>query len=329
MPAACRADDIVLNLPRRRGVVVGMRRWAVLKGAVVDPIRRRFVVTADRSIEIAALDWGGDAPIALLHHANGMCAATWTLVAEALANDYRVVAIDARGHGDSSAPAAPEGYPMHAFVADLIAVARALLTETGHARIAYGIGNSFGGIVTAAAEATSPGLFERIAMLDPPIHPDDALRARLDPSGGIVDPRATIAAQARRRTAVWPSRDTAREAWSDKPMFARWQPRAFDLYLAEGFRDRPDGRVELKCAPEVEATIFASSGDLDIYALAPRVRAPVLLVRAMRGNLPPQAFAHLATLLPHCTSIAPDLGHLMPLEDPERTVALLRAFASA
>jgi pimeloyl-ACP methyl ester carboxylesterase len=296
------------------------------------PVRRRFTVRRDSvgkdSFEIAALDWGGAGPLALLHHANGMCAATWTLVAEALAADYRVVAIDARGHGDSSAPPAPAGYPMHAFVDDLAAVARALLAESGQARIAYGVGNSFGGIVTAAAEATHPGLFERIAMLDPPIHPDDALRVHLDPSGGIVDPRPLIAAQARRRTAVWPSRETARAAWGDKPMFARWRPRAFDLYLAEGFRDRPDGRVELKCAPDVEATIFATSGDLDIYALAPNVRPPVLLVRAARGNLPVQAFACLATLLPNCTSIAPDIGHLMPLEEPERTVELLREFAA-
>jgi len=43
--------------------------------------------------------------------------------------------------------------------------------------------------VTAAAEARCAGLFERIVMLDPPIHPDEALRARLDPTGGIVDPR--------------------------------------------------------------------------------------------------------------------------------------------
>jgi len=297
----------------------------VIEDPVTSPARRRF--SAGDGIAISALDWGGDRPIALMHHANGMCAATWTLVAEALANDYRVVAVDARGHGDSSAPAAPDGYPMQAFVDDLAAVARALRAETGRPRIAYGIGNSFGGIVTAATEALHGELFERIAMLDPPIHPDEELRARLDPSGGIVDPRPLIAAQARRRTAVWPSRETARAAWADKPMFASWRPRAFDLYLAEGFRDRADGRVELKCAPEVEATIFATSGDLDVYALAPRVQPPVLLVRAKRGSLPQQAFAHLASLLPNCRYIEPDVGHLMPLEAPEHTVELLRGFA--
>src|SRR5574337_1468351 len=97
----------------------------------MQPARRRFA-SADAAVEIAALDWAGDGPIALLHHANGLCAATWTLVAEALAADHRVVAIDARGHGDSSAPVPPGGYPMRAFVDDLAAVARALLAESRH-----------------------------------------------------------------------------------------------------------------------------------------------------------------------------------------------------
>jgi len=292
----------------------------------VQPRQRRFATTA--GMEIAAWDWGGDRPIALLQHANGMCGATLALVAERLASWYRVVAIDARGHGDSSAPPAPDGYPMRGFVDDLTAVAEALLSETGHARIAYGIGSSFGGIVIAMAEADRSGLFERIAMLDPPIHPDDALRARLDPSGGIVDPRPLIAAQARKRNAVWPSRDSARAAWQDKPMFKAWQPRAFELYLAEGFRDRSDGQVELKCRPDVEATIFATSGDLDIFAAAPHVSAPVLLVRAGRGTLPPEAFEHLRRLLPRCTMRVPDVGHLLPLEAPDLTVQLLREFAA-
>ena len=33
------------------------------------------------TIEIAGWDFGGEGPLALLHHANGMCAATWGLVA--------------------------------------------------------------------------------------------------------------------------------------------------------------------------------------------------------------------------------------------------------
>ena len=37
----------------------------------------------------------------LRHHANGFCAATWGLVAERLTPRWQVLAVDARGHGDS------------------------------------------------------------------------------------------------------------------------------------------------------------------------------------------------------------------------------------
>jgi len=40
-------------------------------------VRRRKLALRDSAIEIALLDWGGEGPLALLHHANGFCAAAW------------------------------------------------------------------------------------------------------------------------------------------------------------------------------------------------------------------------------------------------------------
>ena len=54
-------------------------------------------------------DWGGEGPLALLHHANGFCSALWAGVAERLRGRFRVIAMDARGQGDSSQP--PPGEP--------------------------------------------------------------------------------------------------------------------------------------------------------------------------------------------------------------------------
>ena len=71
---------------------------------------RRVLRLPGRGVDIALLDWGGDGPLALLHHANGFCKGVWGLVAEGLRRDFRVVAMDARGHGDSSKP---KGLPDH------------------------------------------------------------------------------------------------------------------------------------------------------------------------------------------------------------------------
>lgn len=299
------------------------RRWRIADAYFADRADRE--PGDDGSIEIAGLDWGGSGPIALLHHPNGFCAAIWGLVAEQLCSRYRVIAIDARGHGDSDTRPLPEGMRWEYLVSDLSQVAAALLRETGEPAITLGVGSSLGGIVTAAAEERHPGLFRRIAMLDPPIHPSPAVLRELQlelPTQG-----SNIAEQARQRSAVWPSRETARNAWRNKPMFSTWQPRAFELYLQEGFRDREDGTVELKCNPLVEATIFETAGSLDTFEFAPRVTAPVLLVRAGQGSFPPIIFEHLAGLFPDCTYKVVDAGHLLPMEAPQLVIELLNEFA--
>jgi pimeloyl-ACP methyl ester carboxylesterase len=292
------------------------------------PTRRRWQVAdayGDGNIEIAGMDWGGNGPLALLHHANGFCAATWAPVASRLAGRYHVVALDARGHGDSGTRPIPEGYQWDFFASDLTQVARQLLEETGEPAVDYGIGSSMGGIITAASESRNPGLFRRIAMLDPPLHPGPELRARL--GLGIAAPNVDLVEMTRKRKTIWPSRAIARQAWRDKPLFREWVPAAFDAYIEEGLGDRPDGTVALKCDPGVEATIFETTGSMDTFELAPRVNAPVLLVRALQGRAPGVAFEHLAHILPRCIYREVDAGHLLPMESPELTLTLLETFA--
>jgi len=289
--------------------------------------RRRSFTLSDQDVKIGALDWGGEGPPVLLHHANGFCAATWGLVARELRPEYRLIAIDARGHGRSSKPEGADAYDWHRLLDDLLGVAEQLAAECG-TPLALAAGNSFGGTLSACAAARRPELFRRVALLDPVIRPSAGLLA----AHGLVAPTAVldvpnqIAEQARARRAVWPSRAAARTAWQDKPMFAGWDPRAFDLYLEHGLRERPDGRVELCCPPEVEAAIFEQSGSLDVFDYAERVHAPSLVVRATGGFLPQALFEALAEALPNGRLIESPAGHLLPLEDPKGTAELLRRF---
>jgi pimeloyl-ACP methyl ester carboxylesterase len=290
--------------------------------------RRRSFDLPEQAVKLGALDWGGAGPVVLLHHANGFCAATWGLVARELRPQYRLIAIDVRGHGRSSKPEGIDAYDWHRLLDDLLGVAAQLADECG-APLALAAGNSFGGTLSACAAARRPELFQRVALLDPVIRPSAGLLAAhgLVPPGAALDTPNQIAEQARRRRALWPSRDAARSAWQDKPIFAGWDPRAFDLYLEHGLRERPDGRVELCCPPEVEAAIFEQSGSLDLFDYAERVRAPSLVVRASGGFLPPALFEALAEALPKGRLVESPAGHLLPLEDPKGTAELLRSFA--
>lgn len=295
--------------------------------------QKRSWQTTDHSthtqITLSGIDFGGSGPIALLSHANGFCAATWQFVAERLTQHFHVVAMDARGHGDSEARPVPDGYATwEYFIDDLTAVARALVAESGQPRITLGVGSSFGGIITAGAAARSPDLFQRIAMLDPPIHPSPELTGALGlPEIPTTHNKSDLVERTRRRTSVWPSREAALLAWRDKPMFSPWPTEAFNLFIEAAFRDRADGQVELKCSPLLEAHIFESTGSIDILNVIHNLTAPALLVRASRGMFPKTIFDRLIEEFPDGRLQNLDSDHLIPLEAPELAANALLDFA--
>ena len=136
---------------------------------------------------------GGEKPPVVLAHGfsdDGLC---WTPVAEALAPEYDVVMVDARGHGQSEAP--EQGYGPTEHAADLAGVIAAL----GLQRPAV-LGHSMGAATTLMLAGTYPdvprailcwadrrGWDVRITGVDR--HPVTAHTATVD---GPPDPRLTI-----------------------------------------------------------------------------------------------------------------------------------------
>jgi pimeloyl-ACP methyl ester carboxylesterase len=282
---------------------------------VLENIQRRRIVL-DSGLEIALLDWGGRGPLALLHHANGFCAALWDLVAEDLRPHFRVVAMDARGHGDSSKPAGAASYRWDHFGRDAAEVAAKLAAERADGRVALGLGHSFGGTALLAASIERPGLFDRLVVVDPIVLPLPASGAE----GGPQSRGGSLAEGARKRRHVWPNRSAARARWSDKEMFAGWDPRLFDLYLAEAMFDRDDGQVELKCPGEIEASIFEQGAHSGVSESVSRVQVPTLILWAARGDFPRRHFENLAARMLDARVRDADAGHFVPMERPNLVV---------
>jgi len=299
--------------------------WIALRAsmrAVLEDVTRRRIALPERGVEIALLDWGGAGPLALLHHANGFCAATLDLVARLLRAHFRVIGMDARGHGDSSRPATADAYEWREFGADLAAVARVLAGDRG--RVALGLGHSFGGTSMLLAAAEEPALFERLVLVDPVLHEPRGTHhydtARHERASEMVQ-RAT------RRRAVFPDRAAARENWRGKDMFAEWDPRAFDLYLAEAIGDRSDGPVELKCRPETEAAVYMAGFTSNVWDPTEKLAVPTLILWAQRGNFPRSVYEAYVRHIGDARIQDVDAGHLMAMERPELVVDAALAFA--
>jgi N-formylmaleamate deformylase len=104
---------------------------------------------------------GGDQPPIVLAHGVTDAGPCWTPVAEALAAEYDVIMVDARGHGHSDAP--ERGYGPADQAADLAGVITALGLE--HPAV---LGHSMGAATALVLAGTYPDLPGAILLEDPP-----------------------------------------------------------------------------------------------------------------------------------------------------------------
>jgi pimeloyl-ACP methyl ester carboxylesterase len=134
---------------------------------------------------------GRGEPIVILHGFASSLDAVGSL-ADSLAPAYRVIALDQRGHGRSTAPADAEAYG-HEMGADVVRLLDYLDIERTHL-----LGHSMGAVVSAYVAARHPERVATVSMIAPPFFEDSAAAARtlapvvaeLDSGGGF---RAFIA----------------------------------------------------------------------------------------------------------------------------------------
>src|SRR5262245_43398664 len=192
-------------------------------------------------VRLHYLDYGGDGPPAVLHHATGFHAWVWTPIAEALSTRYHVFALDARGHGDSEKPAAR--YRWETFISDLVA----FVESVGLGR-ALGVGHSLGATTTAGAAADRPYLFRAVALRDPITFPGESRNL-------LLDDNPMVSAALKRREG-WPSHEEVLASYRGRGPFVKWRDEVLRLYVDHGFAADGDGGVRLKCPPTIEAQVF-------------------------------------------------------------------------
>ena len=119
---------------------------------------RKTVQVGD--IHLSYLEWErGSIPLLLLH---GLAdhALVWSSLGEALSDRYHVVAVDLRGHGDSSKP--DGGYEFDRIIADLEALMDILGWSAAHI-----VGHSWSGKVATIWATQHPQRLQSMVLVDP------------------------------------------------------------------------------------------------------------------------------------------------------------------
>jgi pimeloyl-ACP methyl ester carboxylesterase len=256
---------------------------------------------------------GGTGAPLLCVHATGFHGRVWEPFAPRLREFFSVVSLDQRGHGDSDKPA--EGYEWPKFGDDVLAVIDELALERP-----AGIGHSAGAAALVFAETKRPGTFSRLVLMDPVTPQPDIGEYMASNENPMSD-------QARRRRAIWDSTDEMVNRLRNGSPLAAWDESFLRAYVTYGTSPREDGKVELKCPPDVEAQIYQMGGRHDGWDRMADLTLPTLL---LTGDDSPMWFAErtdeAAARLQQGRSERVRGGHFFPMENPDETLDRVLGF---
>jgi pimeloyl-ACP methyl ester carboxylesterase len=254
------------------------------------------------------LDWGGEGkqPLIMLHGI-GRVARTFDHVAPHFTKNYRVLAVDMRGHGDSGWSA--EGaYLVEDYVKDIEALAAQLKL-----RNIVIWGNSTGG---------------RVAQVFAGMHPE-LVAAVISEDVGPERPRE-IADSGTNRMRQEDERGWASEEellTQLKNSNARTNPDVLAAYVKYGSKRRPDGRVIWKRDPKI-ANGFVPT---ELWRFVRQIKAPIIYILGGRSNIVPAATQQeLKQALPQVQIVSmPGLGHYPNEENTKDFLEILDKFLAA
>lgn len=247
-----------------------------------------------------------DAPVVVLGHGLLFGTSMWRHQIEVLSSDYRCIAVDWRGQGQT--PATESGYDMDTLYADLAALIEHL--DVGPVHYA---GLSMGGFVGLRLAARRPDLVRSLILIDTSSGPEDPAKIKkyrlmaavfggfgMKPLLGQVAPimftPAFLETDAGKSTV---------EVWTRE---LATQDRKGVKKAIRGVTDRPPVADEIRA---ISAPTLVIVGSEDVATPVAKAEAIASAIRTSRID------------------ILAGVGHVSTLEDPARVNALMRDFLAA
>jgi pimeloyl-ACP methyl ester carboxylesterase len=258
-------------------------------------------------VRLACRDFGGDgSPVLLLHGLAGH-AEEWADTARWLAEDHRVLALDARGHGRSAR--APRDVSPEAHVADTAFVIERL--TLGPVVL---VGQSLGGHTAMLVAARWPELVSGLVV------------AESSPAGGegIDEAVQSLGESLRRWPAPFATREAALEFFT-----GRYGGSLAAEAWADGLEQRDGGWWPRFDVEVMERTLQQALGR-SYWEEWDRVRCHTLVVRAGRGHVDPALAHEMSRRLGHAQIVVLEgADHDLHLDHPREWREALSGFLTS
>jgi len=273
------------------------------------------------SLRVHYRDWDGvGTPVVLLHGLSSSCR-IWDLTAPLLAREFRVVAVDQRGHGLTDRP--DSEYTFVEVCADLDALLLALRFDRPIL-----VGHSWGAGVALQFAADQPERVAALVLVDGGMTEISA-RLTWEQAEKVMRPPVIDGVPVERFVGFARSWPFVRDIWS---------PQFQEMLLSNFLVD--DGKVYRRLTMENHMRVVRAIYDQKPTDLYPRVRAPVLLVPAEREPDNDQERAWQAArekgleaaqrLLPEARlGVMKDTPHDVTVFQPEHLARSIKGFAAA
>jgi len=220
------------------------------------------------------VDWGNeDAPPLLLVHGGRDHCRNWDWVAEALRDDYHIIAPDLRGHGDSQWMVGGS-YNQIDYVYDVAQ----LLRQTGMTPVTI-IGHSLGGSISLLYSGLYPDTVTKLVSIEGMGPPPDIVRQRIEqPIANRLhlwmDDLRKLSGRMPRRYATL--EDAYERMQTENPHLTEAQARHLTIH---GSNQNEDGTYSWKFDNYVRAFPPAGLDFQQQYGLWSRITCPTLLIR--------------------------------------------------
>jgi len=299
-----------VKLPHRRNFLHLAAGAAVMPGIVMaqtpptaqTPFVDRYATV--NGLRLHFLDWGTPTkPAMILIHGIARHAHTFDHIVSEFTRDYRVIALDMRGHGDS-AWSAEGAYLVEDHVKDLEAIVR----ELGLARVTLW-GNSTGGRVVQVYAGLHPEMVQRLIVEDVgPERPQNIAES--------------FANRVRREAVGWASEDDL--VTQLKEQSPRTPEAILRTYARFGTMRRSDGRLIWKFDPNLVKGFV----ETELWQYVSKITSPTLFVIGGASPIvPAETQKRLSGTLRNCEVVVmPGLGHYPNEEDTTGFLTIVNRF---
>jgi haloacetate dehalogenase len=218
-------------------------------------------------IQLSYWEWNqGKEPLLLLH---GLAnhALVWTSLAEYLCDRYHIVAVDMRGHGDSSKP--KTGYTFKEAIADLEALLEHLGWQSTHI-----VAHSWCGKLAPIWAVKSPHIIRSMVLVDP------IFITKMPAAMKITFPILYRVLPSLKEIEPVPTYEAAENRAKTLPLYQGWSLEQQQIFQA-GIEQKPDGTWASKCTIAARNEIFEEV--MRVPGLTEPIQIPTLFIQPEKG----------------------------------------------